>query len=218
MYALKRKKGKKMQDVYVFDLDGTLVDSMTPAVAIVLSFLDEHGVVYAPDIVKILTPLGFKGIARYYATELGVPMQEEEIYRVFQDKLKVAYASEIRLKTGVEDALKRLKSDGASLNVLTASPHAFTDVCLQNNGVYGLFDNVFSSEDFSMLKSDVRIYAEVEKRLGSPFVMVDDSVTVVKTAKRAGMRTVGVYEPFFEDEWAEMQRVADKTIMDFSSL
>lgn len=207
-----------MQDVYVFDLDGTLVDSMTPAVSIVLSFLDEHGVAYTPDIVKILTPLGFKGIARYYATELGVPMQEEEIYRVFQDKLKVAYANEIRLKTGVEDALKRLKSDGASLNVLTGSPHAFADVCLQNNGVYGLFDNVFSSEDFSMLKSDVRIYAEVEKRLGSPFVMVDDSATVVKTAKRAGMRTVGVYEPFFEDEWAEMQRVADKTIMDFSKL
>lgn len=218
MYALKRKKGKKMQDVYVFDLDGTLVDSMTPAVAIVLSFLDEHGVVYAPDIVKILTPLGFKGIARYYATELGVPMQEEEIYRVFQDKLKVSYASEIRLKTGVEDALKRLKSDGASLNVLTGSPHVFADVCLQNNGVYGLFDNVFSSEDFSMLKSDVRIYAEVEKRLGSPFVMVDDSATVVKTAKRAGMRTVGVYEPFFEDEWAEMQQIADKTIVNFDEL
>ncbi len=207
-----------MRDVYVFDLDGTLVDSMTPAVSIVLSFLDEHGVAYAPDIVKILTPLGFKGIARYYATELGVKMAEEEIYRVFQDRLKVAYANEICLKPGVKDALKRLKTNGASLNVLTASPHAFTDVCLQNNGVYDWFDNVFSSEDFSLMKSDVRIYAEVEKRLGSPFIMVDDSATVVKTAKRAGMRTVGVYEPFFEDEWADMQRTADKTIVDFSTL
>ncbi len=206
-----------MQGVYVFDLDGTLVDSMTPAVNIVLRFLDEHGVSYTPDIVKILTPLGFKGIARYYANKLGVKMSEEEIYSVFQDRLKVAYAKEIFLKPHVKETLQRLKNEGASVNVLTASPHVFTDACLKNNGVYGLFDNVFSSEDFSMLKSDERIYKEVEKRLGQ-FVMVDDSVTVIKTAKRAGFSTVGVYEPFFEDEWAEMQAVADKTIYSFSEL
>lgn len=207
-----------MQGVYVFDLDGTLVDSMIPAVNIVLRFLDEHGVSYTPDIVKILTPLGFKGIARYYANELGVKMSEEEIYAVFQDRLKIAYAKEIALKPNVKEALNRLKRQGVGLNVLTASPHVFTDACLKNNGVYGLFDNVFSSEDFSMLKSDERIYKEVEKRLGLPFCMVDDSVTVVKTAKKAGFPTVGVYEPFFEDEWAEMQTVADKTICDFSQL
>ena len=206
-----------MQGVYVFDLDGTLVDSMTPAVNIVLRFLDEHGVSYTPDIVKILTPLGFKGIARYYANELGVKMSEEEIYSVFQDRLKVAYAKEIFLKPHVKETLQRLKNEGASVNVLTASPHVFTDACLKNNGVYGLFDNVFSSEDFSMLKSDERIYKEVEKRLGQ-FVMVDDSVTVIKTAKRAGFSAVGVYEPFFEDEWKEMQAVADKTIYSFSEL
>ena len=208
MSALKYKN-------YVFDLDGTLVDSMEKAVKIVLDYLDEHGVPYEPSIVKILTPLGFRGISVYYATELGVPRTPDEIYATFTERLLKAYAREMRLKSGVERALKGLKAQGARLCVLTASPHVFTDICLKNWGVYELFDNVWTAEDFGLLKSDVRIYGEAAKRLGvdvSECVMVDDSLRVLRTAKSAGMRTVGVYESFSDDEWAEIIKTADLSV------
>lgn len=208
MSALKYKN-------YVFDLDGTLVDSMEKAVKIVLDYLDEHGVPYEPSIVKILTPLGFRGISVYYATELGVPRTPDEIYAAFTERLSKAYADEMPLKTGVVEALKGLKLQGARLCVLTASPHVFTDICLKNWGVYELFDNVWTAEDFGLLKSDVRIYGEAAKRLGvdvSECVMVDDSLRVLRTAKSAGMRTVGVYESFSDDEWAEIIKTADLSV------
>ena len=201
-----------MQKTYIFDLDGTLVDSMAPAVEMVLSLLDEYGIEYESGIVKILTPLGFKGIAKYYAERLGVPLSPAEIYDIFTQRLTKMYAREIPLKRGVKALLERLKAAGAGLNVLTASPHIFTDTCLKNNGIFHLFDNVWSSEDFGMLKSNESIYVAVAEGLGvsvSDCVMVDDSYHVLCVAKSAGMKTVGVYEPFSEDVIEEIKRTAD---------
>lgn len=214
MYALKDK-------TYVFDLDGTLVDSMPAAVKVVLDFLTERGISCPDDIVKTFTPLGFKGIAEYYVSHLGVKMPPEEIYACFTKKLNRAYAHEIPLKSGVRETLLALKAQGARLNVLTASPHVFTDVCLQNNGIYDLFDNVWSVEDFGLKKSDVEIYEKVANALGvdvKDVVMIDDCVDVIKTAKSAGALTIGVYDASWEKDWAEMQDTADFCVADFSQL
>ncbi len=198
-----------------------MVDSMEPAVKKVLLVLDEYGVSYGEDIVEILTPLGFKGIANYYAERLGVPLTPQEIYASFTEKLSVVYAQEIPLKRGVEETLRQLKKEGASLNVLTASPHLFTDACLKNNGVFDLFDNVWSAEDFGLLKSDEGIYPMVAKKLSAAIadcVMVDDSIHVIKAAKRAGMYTIGVYEETAKENEAEIRRIADGYAREFSDL
>lgn len=214
MYALKDK-------IYLFDLDGTLVDSMSVAVKIVLDFLTEQGISYPDGIVKTLTPLGFKGIAEYYVSHFGVKMTSEEIYACFTKRLSRAYAHEIPLKMGVRETLLALKEQGISLNVLTASPHVFTDVCLQNNDVYALFDNVWSADDFGMKKSNVDLYTKIAACLDvqiKDIVMVDDSLDVVKTAKTAGALTVGIYDGAWEKEWVEMQKTAHFHITKFPQL
>ena len=196
----------------IFDMDGTLVDSMELAVDMVLSLLDEYHIPYERSIVKILTPLGFKGIAKYYSEELGVPLTPEGIYAIFTERLGDLYAGKVALKAGVKETLAQLKSQGVRMNVLTASPHIFTDVCLKNNGVFDWFENVWSAEDFGALKSDIRIYLEAAKRLGvavSNCVMVDDSYHVLRVAKSAGMKTVGVYEPFSADAVEDIKNTAD---------
>lgn len=214
MYALKDK-------ICLFDLDGTLVDSMPVAVKIVLDFLTEQGISYPDGIVKTLTPLGFKGIAEYYVSHFGVKMPPEEIYACFTKKLSRAYAHEIPLKSGVRETLLALKAQGASLNVLTASPHVFTDVCLQNNGVYALFDNVWSAEDFGMRKSNADLYTKIAARFHAQMkdiVMIDDSLDVIQTAKNAGALTVGIYDGAWEKEWSAMQKTAHFHITEFPQL
>ncbi len=51
---------------YLFDFDGTLVDSMPTYAGLMLRILDENHMSYSKDIVKIITPLGFRGTAKYY--------------------------------------------------------------------------------------------------------------------------------------------------------
>ncbi len=185
--------------ICIFDFDGTLADSMPMAVQIVLSLLDEQGISYPADIVKTLTPLGFKGISKYYAQTLGVPMQPEEIFQWFTEKLKVAYATQIPLKEGVKEVLLGLKKQGIKTCVLTGSPHIFTDPCLQRTGIFDLFDKVWSSDDFGILKSNPRIYEEVAKVFDvkvSDLVLIDDGLEVLKTAKGAGVTTIGAYDAY----------------------
>lgn len=201
-----------MKEIYIFDLDGTLIDSMEPAVKKVLEVLDEYGISYPDDIIKILTPLGFRGISVYYAEKMGVPLPAEEIYNIFEDRLAAVYEKEVPLKDGVREGLKGLYARGARLNVLTASPHKFTDPCLKARGIADLFENVWSAEDFGFLKSDERIYAKVAERLGADIAectMVDDSLRVLKTAKKAGMKTLGVYDEMSADNEREIRETAN---------
>ena len=164
-------------------------------------------------------PLGFRGIADYYAKTMGVPKEPKEIFENFQKRLLVAYAEVIPLKEGVRQTLFALKQQGARLNVLTASPHIFTDACLKHGGVYELFENVWSSEDFGLLKSNPQIYLEVAKVLHadvSQCTMVDDNVVVLKTAKSVGMKTVGVYDRFSKE--CEVRAAADAYVYSFDEI
>lgn len=211
-----------MSPCYLFDLDGTLVDSMQRAVKIVLDYLTEYGVEYPDGFAAKMTPLGFRGIAEYYSREMGIPRSPEEIYQDFQLRLQLAYAKEMPLKPQVKESLETLKKQGARLNVLTASPHDFCDACLKNHGVFHLFENVWSAEeDFALRKANEEIYLAAANRLGVSIdecIMVDDSAEVIKTAKSAGMKTIGVFDDFWSDKKAELQEASDQFAEKFGDI
>jgi len=132
-----------------------------------------------------------------------------------------AYGETIPLKPHVKETLEGLKAQGCSLNVLTASPQFLTDICMKRLQIYDLFDNVWSIEAFGMTKAEEAIYIEAARQIGvSPqeCIMADDNLNVLKTAKRVGMGTVGVYDESSKDVVEEMRQVADKYVMDFSEL
>ena len=210
-----------MQKVYIFDLDGTLIDSMPVGIGIVLGFLKEKGIDYPDDIVTTLTPLGYKGSAKYIADHLSGGGQLEQIYEYFQAKTLRAYGETIPLKAHVKETLEGLKAQGYRLNVLTASPQLLTDICLKRLGVYDLFDNVWSIDAFGLTKADEQIYIEAAKRIGvapEECIMADDNLHVLKTAKKVGMATVGVYDESSKDVVDEMRAIADKYVVDFADL
>ena len=149
-----------MKETYIFDFDGTLVDSMTPAVKVLLEFLDARNVKYPDDIVKTIIPLGYKGIASYYVTEFSLKETSQEVYKTIVERLEGVYADEVLPKPEVEKTLQALKARGASLSVLTASPHEFLDPCIKRLGWEKYFDNLWSSYDFNMKKAEPLIFIE----------------------------------------------------------
>ena len=216
-----KELGRNMQKIYIFDLDGTLVDSMPVGIGIVLGFLDEKGIPYPDDIVTTLTPLGYKGSAQYIADHLSGGFGAEKIYEHFKTETLRAYGETIPLKANVKETLEQLKARGCCLNVLTASPQLLTDICLKRLGVYDLFENVWSIEAFGLSKADEAIYVEAAKRLGvdpTECIMADDNLNVLKTAKKVGMATVGVYDDSSKDVMEEMRILADQYVMDFVEL
>ena len=205
---------------YLFDFDGTLVDSMPTFISVMLRILDEHNVSYGDDIVKIITPLGYVHTAKYYVT-LGVPLPEEQIIEKMNAYAEYEYANHVEAKKHVIEVLRTLKARGDDLNVLTASPHLMLDPCLKRLGIYDLFTNVWSCNDFGTSKSDPEIYRMAAEKMGvtvEDVIFLDDNVNADKTAKAAGMQVIGVYDDSSRDDEGAIRAVTDGYIRDFSEL
>ena len=206
---------------YIFDMDGTLIDSMPAFCGAMIRFLDNNNIPYPHDIVKIVTPLGVIGSARYFVDELKVDIPVDKICEIVLADMYAAYTTTIPAKDAVIPALQKLKADGHSLSVLTASPHITMDPCLKRLGIFDLFDFVWSCEDFGTTKSDINIYYEAAKKLGtttSECIFLDDNPKVVSTAKKSGMTVYGVYDSSSEEYIDEMKQISDKYIYSFKEL
>ena len=205
---------------YLFDFDGTLVNSMPTFVSVMLRILDENGIKYGDDIVKIITPLGYNDTAKYFIT-LGVPFTKEEIIEKMHAYALPDYRDKIQAKDNVIKTLYALKERGDDLNILTASPHEMLDPCLKRLGIYGLFDNVWSCADFALNKAQTEIYERAAEKMGAPvdeIAFLDDNYNADKTAKAAGMKVYGVYDPSSAEYAEEMKDLCDRYITDFSEL
>lgn len=205
---------------YLFDFDGTLVDSMPTYVSAMLRILDENQISYDKDIVKIITPLGLMGTAEYFAN-IGVKMTKEEMIGLMRKYMLEAYLYHIPAKKNVISVLKKLKDKGCNLNVLTASPHVTLDACLKRLGIYDLFTNVWSCDDFNTTKADPNIYKMAAEKIGESvenILFLDDNFNADKTAKTAGMQVCGVYDDSSKEYVDEIKEIADYYIYDFEEL
>ena len=210
-----------MYQYYLFDFDGTLVDSMPTFCSCMLRILDENHISYPPDITKIITPLGLNGTAEYFIQKLGLDMDKNQLMDLMMDYMKQEYFYTIPAKANVEQALKELKNRGASLNILTASPHMTLDACVKRLGIWELFDNIWSCDDFATTKANPDIYRQVAQRLGTTVenvLFLDDNIHADQTAKAAGMQVCGVFDPSSEDMVEQMKAVNDYYIFDFKEL
>lgn len=205
---------------YLFDFDGTLVDSMPVWSSVMKRILDETNTPYGDDLIKIITPLGNVGTAKYYVS-IGCPLSYDEIIETMNRHMIKEYTENIPAKETVIETLKILKARGDSLNVLTASSHRVLDPCLKRLGIFDAFDNVWSCDDFGTGKADPKIYRLAAEKLGKTVdevIFIDDNFGADKTAKAAGMTVYGIYDESSKDYVDEMKAETDAYLYTFEEL
>ena len=210
-----------MYSALLFDFDGTLVDSMPTFISSMLRILDENNVQYDDSIIKTITPLGLHGTADYFIHAMGVNMEQEPLMLLMKKYLYEAYLYTIPAKEYVIPVLQEFKRQGISLNVLTASPHITLDPCLKRLGMWDLFDNIWSCEDFGTTKADPNIYVCAAQQLNTTVdqvLFLDDNLNANTVAKSAGMLVCGVYDDSSRDYVSQMKAATDYYIYDFREL
>ena len=202
-----------MKKVYIFDVDGTLIDSMGEWKKVIPSLLEERGIAYPNDLVKRVVALGLPGVAKYLTEQFPLELSVQEVLSYFTQRFQQKYAEEIREKPGVKETLTALKARGAILCTLTAGSHTLFDACLKRLGLWELFDFCWSTEDFPVSKADPTIYKLVADRLGVSIedcLMVDDSLSALNSAVESGIYTVGIYDEFSKENEKEIRNKVNR--------
>lgn len=211
-----------MIKAYIFDLDGTLMDSMGYFADGMIKILKEDSVPYPDDIMNIITPMGTIKAANYFK-RLGVKGSTEEILGRMGENMLHLYTSLVKTKPFVREYLEKLKNSGKKLYVLTASPHLTVDPCLKSNGIYELFSTVWSTDDFGTLtKSEgTALFEAVTEKIGcKPYetAYFDDNIIALENAGAAGFYTVGVFDEHYEIPSDRVRAASHKYIMSFEEM
>lgn len=205
---------------FLFDFDGTIVDSMKYWSECMVGILDKHAVAHGDDIISIITPLGGAGTISYFQ-KIGLDLSTDEVRKEMEAVLTPIYQNIIPEKLGVSHCLIEMKKRGYGLHVLTASPHIWLDPCLERLGLTDIFDNIWSTDDFGTGKNDPEIYRMAAQRIGTSveeITFLDDNVNADRAAKLSGVKVIGVYDDSTKSDESQMRMIADGYIHNFIEL
>lgn len=206
----------------IFDLDGTLLDSMYVWHRVDELFFADMGMSVPPDYTAAIAGMSYRETALYTKKRFSLDAPWEEIVDTWSRMAEREYRENVRLKPGAEAYLRALRARGVRLAVATAMPPALFRPCLVSNGVEDLFDALLSTEDAGGHgKRTGRVYRLAAERLGvrpEACVVFEDVCEGVEGARRAGMRAVLVYDEASAHRHGEAEALAERVVYSFEEL
>lgn len=202
----------------IFDLDGTLIDSMDVWGRIDVEFLGKRGLKVPADYLKGIACLGFEASADYTIRRFGFSETREEIMQEWFDMALYEYANRIELKKGAREYLCHLKKQGVKLAIATASHMDLVEAVLKRNGVYEWFDTIVTVQEVARGKGFPDVYHAAAERLGvsvESCIVYEDILPGIKGAKDGGYYTIGVYDSHSAEDMEQIKILADEYVMDF---
>jgi HAD superfamily hydrolase (TIGR01509 family) len=205
-------------DAVIFDLDGTLIDSMGVWKKIDVDFLTKRGFEVPPDYFNAIAAMGFRETANYTIGRFCLDESADSLMDDWSEMASYEYGHSVKLKPHARDYIRRLNARGIRLSVATSSPGNLCEAALSNNEIRGYFDVVCTAEDVGRGKEFPDVFLRAAERLGaSPAscLVFEDLLPAVRSAKSAGMTAWGVYEESYSYQWDEVMRDADGFLYDF---
>lgn len=187
----------------IFDLDGTLLDTLDDLADAANETLDRHGFpLHQKDAYRYFVGNGLKVLVeRMLPAEKRLEANILTCMETFNQVYQLNWDRKTRPYPGVEDMLQQLRQAGLQLSILSNKPHAFTQLCVQRFFASGVFDYIYGQRDGVPRKPDpagaVELAALMELEPGQ-ILYVGDTATDMMTGNSAGMMTVGVLWGFRE--------------------
>ena len=205
----------------IFDMDGTLVDSMPMWRSRAESLVRSHGAVPPPDLNSRVNSLSVLEGADLCKELCGLPGTPEELAAEVWGQIEQFYRRDVRPKPGLVPFLSILKMEGVWMYVATATDRPLAEAALKTAGIDGFLRGSIPTREAGQLHREGReIYERALRRLRSnkkDTVVFEDALYALRTAKEAGFRTAAVYDPS-EPGQEEMRRLAEYYIRSFEEL
>ena len=200
----------------IFDMDGTLVDSMVFWKNLASEYLKSKGVTEIPDdILKKIKAMTMTESAAVFVQEFHLEGSPEQVAEEMNAMMDQHYQQDIPLKAGVQNYLEQLHRAGTIMCVASATAEPLMEACLKRLGVAHYFQFLLSCETVGAGKSKPDVYFASAERLGArleEIAVYEDALYAARTAKEAGFYVVGVYDDSASGHWDELKALSDEWI------
>ncbi len=203
----------------IFDLDGTILDSMPYWDSVGSDYMASLGFVVPPEVKAQIQAISMSKVAQflidYYSLDTTVDQFKADVYLMMQKH----YLEDIPIKTGVDDFLCRLKNNGVKMCIATATAKSLADQALRRLGLREYFSEIFSVDEIGAGKGHPDIYRAALNHLGTKkeeTFVIEDIWKALETANKDGFVTVGVYDDREKANQDRLKENADYYIEQYS--
>ncbi|MCD8353509.1 MAG: HAD family phosphatase [Clostridiales bacterium] len=207
--------------MYLFDLDGTLIDSAGVWRQIDVDFLAKRGIPWTEEYNQGVIHTIFPLAAQFTKEYCHIPDSPEDIMAEWRRMALTEYRDHIPLKPHVRAFLEQCAGEGRNMAIYTSCEPMLCQAVLHHHNIEGYFSQVVYASDLGMEKRSPSAFAVALKRLGvtpEKCRFFDDSPVSCAGAKAAGLTVTGVYDSLFAAQEEEMRRLCHDYIRDFSEL
>lgn len=205
----------------IFDLDGTILDSMGVWEWVDEVFFRRRGMELPADYGDAVAGMNFYRTACYTVEHYGLPETPEALMAEWHELAFEAYRDQVRPKPCVPEYLRALKARGVKLALATASEERLYRAALARDGLMELFDAVALVDEVPRGKEFPDVYELAARRLGETAqdcVVFEDLPLAVRGAQKGGFYTVGVADAYARAQREELIRTADRFVEGFDVL
>ncbi len=210
--------GKDQVNGVIFDVDGTLLDSLWAWEHSGSNFVRSLGIEPAEDLDEQLVPLSLMDGARLIKERYQLTQTPEEILAQTLVPIVQRYAYEIAPMPGIPQLLARLQAQGVKMSVATAGDKAMAVSALKRLGLLDYFETIVTCDEVGIGKTSPAVYEEALRRMGTNktrTLVVEDAPHALQTAHAAGFLTAAVEEEHSAAQRADKMAVADFYIFSY---
>lgn len=202
----------------IFDVDGTLLDSMHIWDDAADLFLQKMGFEARGD--ELFRSYGYAKGIEFMIENYGLDMTHEQVKAEINIILQDYYFNIPLAKPGVKEFLEKLKADGAKLAVATATERHLIERALERNGLLQYFDSFFTTFEVGKRKHFPDIFYLAKESIGGDetTVVFEDALYAIETAKKAGFPVIAI-EDYAQAKWRDdIKKTADYYITDYQQI
>lgn len=205
----------------IFDLDGTILDSMFIWNDIGYKFLEMKNIKVPAGADKQFTQMSLQQAAEYYIDHFDNTATIESIINDINMLVEGFYFNEVIKKDGIQEFLEHLKNKGVKMCVATATDKYMVEKALERNGLLHYFSEIYTCNGVGAGKDTAVIYDKSLEHLGTPkettFVF-EDAFYAIKTAKKAGYNVVGINDVSEPEDPEEIKKYCDYYINNYDEI
>lgn len=203
----------------IFDVDGTLLDSMPIWDTIAQDYLRSLGYTPREDLSKTFASFTMEQAACYYRSEYGVTLSNEEIIAGIDEMIAHFYTHEVQPKPGVDALLHALQSRGVKMCIATATDQHLVEAALERCGIRRYFSAIFTCSSVGHSKKEPQIYRAARAHLGTAketTYVFEDALHAAQTAAADGFPVAAVFDPS-EQQQEALMTLAQVYLRDFEN-